>query len=144
MSLTAVRPFIRSVANSKGFREWTDAFNIENIPSTILNKSYHIANPTFNGVRLNQLDQEVESNVELKLIFKGYRNPADAIDTAISDSENLLKEMLKPANRVGQAGVNNIKNVVLDSIGLEQFDISNDNVVVATVNLTIFVIIKTN
>jgi hypothetical protein len=144
MSLTAVRPFFRSVLNSQGYQEWVDAFNIENIPSTVLTKgAYHIESNEVTGVKLNQADQELEMRVRINMFFKGYRNPSEAVDSAINKIQTFLKELLKPTNRIGQYE-DGIKNVVFNDYGLESLNISNDNVVKASVNFTVFVIIETN
>jgi hypothetical protein len=143
MSLSVVRPFFRSVLNSQGYTEWTDGFNSENIPSTILDKSYHIETFNFTGLRLNQLDQEIETDVTVSLFFKGYRDSSNAIDVSIQKVEDFIKEVLKPSSRVGQFA-NGIKNITLQGFSLEPKDATNDSLVKASVNFSVFVIIETN
>lgn len=144
MSLTAVRPFFRSVLNGQGYQEWVDAFNVENIPSTLLTKgAYHIESNEVVGVKLNQSDQELEMRISVSMYFKGYRNPSEAVDSAINKIQNFLKELLKPSNRIGQYD-DGIKNVTFNDYALEPINISNDNIVKASVNFTVFVIIETN
>jgi hypothetical protein len=143
MSLSVVRPFFRSVLNSQGYTEWTDGFNSENIPSTLLDLSYHIETLNFTGIRLNQSDQEIEMDVSVSLFFKGYRDPAEAIDLSIEKVEDFIKEVLKPSFRVGQF-TDGIKNITLQGFTLEPKDGTNDNLVKASVIFAVFVIIGTN
>lgn len=143
MSLTIVRPFFRTVLDGQGYTEWTDGFNFENIPSTLLDLSYHIETVNCVGVRMNQLDQELELDVKISLFFKGYRDPAEAIDLSIQKVEDFIKEVLKPGFRVGQYA-SGIKNIVFEGFALEPKDGTNDNLVKADVNFVVFVIIETN
>jgi hypothetical protein len=64
MSLTSVRPYFRTHCNALGFTEWMDGFNIENIPSTLIDMAYHIGPPQTTGISNNQGDQVTEAAVE--------------------------------------------------------------------------------
>jgi hypothetical protein len=144
MSLKVVRPFFRSVLNSQGYVEWVDGFNTQNIPSTILEKgAYFIETVDCQGVKLNQLDQELDLTCVVYLFFKGHRKPADALDFAIGKSEDLMKEILKPSNRVGQHE-EGIKNVVFENFLIEPKDATNDNIVQVQLNFNLRIVIATN
>lgn len=140
MSLTAVRSYFRTRMNGLGFSEWKDGFNFSNIPSNILDKTYHIASGTVTGRKHNQIDIEAEQTVTIRLFRKGFRDPAGGIDISISDGETIIKDCTKASNRL--TGL--LKNVVFDSMDVEAIDDSNDNKIVLTLNFTILTIINAN
>lgn len=120
----AVRPFFRTQMTGLGFKEWKDGFNFENIPSTLLDKSYHIENPSGDRVgSYDQRSQNFEQVVLIRVFFKGYRYPADAIDNAQAQLDNIVDQVLDPRIRIGVK----IKNVYLNSWQTLQLAKSNDN-----------------
>jgi len=126
MSLVSVRPYFRARLDSLNYVEWTDGFNIENIPQTILNNSYHLAIETIDSGPANQLHHEFTFPVTLRVFLRGYRDPAAAIDDAISQAETILAEVLSPSNRLGTE----IKDVTPESIDVRALADSNDNDIV--------------
>ena len=74
MSLSGARSYLRSRANSIGLKEWSGGFNFENIPSTLINRSYHIQSGTGSGVKLNQNDQEITFSQTVRIFIKGYKD----------------------------------------------------------------------
>jgi hypothetical protein len=131
MSLTGVRSYLRARSRELDLKEWKDGFNTNNIPETILNKSFQIdMSDVTQGIRRNQSDQEVSMPCTLKVFLKGYKNPADAIDSAVLIVENLVKKCCNPTTALTQG--DGIKNVSFDSARYEPISDSNDNAVVAT------------
>lgn len=139
MSWANVRPYFQGLAESAGFSEWPDGFAFDNIPSNLLDRSYHTTLGPLTGVRQNQTDQETNVDVDVRVFFKGYNNPAEAIDTAISEMESFVKSCVNPATRTETAG---LLNVVFNELTLDPFDASNDNAIVATAGFTVRVIIN--
>lgn len=136
--ITAIRPYFRARLNALGFREWKDGFNFENIPSTILDKSFHIEVPS--GARLNAFDMtsnDITQDVVVRVFFKGFRNPADAIDTAMLRYEQILESVLASENRIGV----DIKNVYFSSMQILPLSDSNDNAVILEISFSCLIII---
>ena len=136
MSLTAGRSYLRARAKAIGLREWTDGFNIENIPSTIIDNCFFIQTTSGSGIKLNQHDQELNFSNTVRVFTKG-RDAAGAIDSAVKIVEDLIIETLTAKNRLTQP--NGIKNVALDSFSFDAFDQSNDNIVSASITFRVVV-----
>lgn len=137
--LSSVRPYFRTALNGLRYREWTDGFNFENIPSNVLNNSYHISTPS--GGRRGGYDmqtQEIEQDVTVRIFLKGYRSPALAIDNAMTRYDDLLAAVLGPT-RLGC----DIKNVYLGNMEILPLDATNDNSVILEVTFTCLIIIPT-
>lgn len=138
MSLITVKPYFTARCKAVGLKEHTDAFNDENIASTLIGDAFHIELGTFTGRKLNQNDQEVLCPVTIKFWRKGYKTPGDAVDKAVLKADELIKECLKNSNRLGTL----IKNVSFDSMVPEALATSNDNVVKVTLNFNALVIME--
>lgn len=134
--ISEVRSFIRSrvLEEDSAFKEWKDGFNSENIPSSILNKSYHvlISNPS-NIVTENCL---VDDNIsaEVKLYFKGGKNIQDALDNAMETAYNIKLRSSNPSNYTDV-----IKYVSVDSVIPDPLP-TNDNSILITLNYTLRII----
>lgn len=133
------RLYFRNKLNELGYKEWQDGFNFENIPLTLLNKSYHIETNRGTGTRLNQYDLEHEQTLTLRFFLKGYRNPAQAVDEAHVEIEKILKKILLCLDRVTQP---RIKNISYNNYLIEKFDDSNDNSLIVTLEFTILNIME--
>jgi hypothetical protein len=134
MSLSLVRPFIRTRLNELGFQEWPDGFNTENIPETLLDKAYHIATPSADFGTLNHHDQPIDLRQELSIFRKGFRDPAEAIDTIIGDCEDIVCDLLDPENRF-----DGHLNIVFRGFTIEPLNDENDNSVKAVLSFDVVV-----
>jgi hypothetical protein len=137
-NFTLLRPFFRTELLALNFKEWKDAFNVTNIPSTILNNSFHIE--SVQGARrdeYNALDQPFNFDVTIRVFKKGYRTPADSIDECMTACEAITARILASDKRIG-AG---IKNIFLESINITPIAASNDNAAVLEITFTCFIII---
>lgn len=109
------------------FREWEDAFNIENIPSNILDKAWHLEfQPFIFETGKVQNCFKFSCPVKLTVIFKGYKNPKEAVDSATNYAQAIVKECCKHSNRLNQPYIKNVLPNVIDIRALVQ---SNDNAV---------------
>jgi len=132
MSISNVRSFYRTQLETLGFDEWTDGFNFENIPSTILDKSFHIdVEPSTGGV-INQHAQNVDMPVIIRVFRKGFRDPSNGIDLALLDVETIICAILAPSVRLSS----DIKNVVLEGFSVNPLADSNDNAIMVEINFT--------
>jgi hypothetical protein len=148
MSFTRLRPyFIECLALvDSDFREWEDAFNIENIPSTVIDKAFHLDFGPASADPQNQTCLPYRWPVSLQIFFKGYSTPKDAVDTALSTSEAILKECLKHSKRLTDSEVSGarIVNVKSTSTAIDPLDVSNDNVVKLTMDFEVTIYIEIN
>jgi hypothetical protein len=140
MSMTACRAYFRARANGLSLTEWTDGFSYDNIPSTVMHKSYHLECGTASNVSRNQSAQEIAFPVTARIFFKGYKQPAEAIDSVILLSENLIKSCCKVANSLTQTS--GIKNVTFESFRPLPYGPSNDNLVIGEVNFRVVVVLN--
>lgn len=133
MSLEAIRPYFREHMNALKFKEHKDAFNYDNIPNSIINKSYHIDTPTGGrrGIYTNG-SQPIEHDCVIRVFFKGYRYPALAVDEAMEAYGNILDRVLDAENRLGA----DIKNIYLNDVSIKPYAASNDNLVLLEITFT--------
>ena len=128
MSISQVRTYFKSRLSEtdSDFREWTDGFNRENIPNNIYDKAYHIAYGSLASSALSDNFIEDNLSVSIQLFFKGYRDPAQAIDDALDKAHNFrLRCVSFPNATTGD----DIKNVILTTM-IPDFPESNDNMII--------------
>lgn len=136
MSLSSVRPYVRSRLEGLGYTEWADGFNYDNIPETILDRSFHVFIESISGGSINQADQETVAAIILRVFFRGYRDASEAIDQSISGLETIVKDVCKASNRTSV-----LTNVVFDGADFEPLTVNNDSSVLLTIRLGARVII---
>ena len=125
MSLSKIKPYFRTRLDSLGYREWKDGFNFENIPETLLDKSYHIQIENINSLSQTMNDVSLEADVRLRVFKKGFRYVTDALDDAYSEIDCIILEILKPDLRLSNSG--GFKNIIITSSAIEEGSIDNDN-----------------
>jgi hypothetical protein len=128
VSIKSIRPFFAARLEAIGFREWRDGFVFENIPETILDKSFHVYLETISGSPIDQKDQSLTGLVVIRVFFRGYRDVTEAIDESISSTEAIVKEVCKVSNRTSEG----LLNVVFDGVDYEPLTAQNDNSVLVT------------
>ena len=139
MSFTEVRTYFRANLEALGFKEWTDAFNVDNIPSTLLDKSFHLSAPS--GARRGSYDQakqDAETTVVIRIARKGYKTPAKAIDQCLADVDAIIARVLEITRRTSTG----IKNIYYGGHSINALDATNDNVAVLEISFTCFIILK--
>ena len=131
MSIALVPEYFRNILTTQcGFTEWTDAFNIENIPSTILDESWHIDfGDTLKATTLGGNVQGVEVGIIIQLFFKSFRDTSEGRLEALVKGETVIGLVLDPTNRFTQQSDGNI-NYVFDAMRVRELALSNDNAVV--------------
>jgi hypothetical protein len=126
MSIQAVRPYITEQLSALNLSEHTDPFNDENIPSNIIDGAFHQMLLPFSGVDKNNVSQGIEAPVQVKVFFKGYRTPEDALTQSIIKAEEIMVQVLKTENYFNYNPP--ITAVFLDSLEFAPYDEeSNDN-----------------
>lgn len=130
MALSGIKTYFRSVISGvdSGIKEWTDGFNIENIPASVYDKAFHLSYGPIQGDILGAEHQGIDVEFIVRLVFKGYRDVSSGIDRAVDLAESILKAAQDPATRLG----NPIKNVKFLSMTIEESFRSNDNLILVT------------
>lgn len=141
MSLSQIRPFFSETLAAAGLTEWDDAFNFENIPSSLVDKAFHQQFVGFQGQTTTAQDIEIMGQVAVRCFFKGFRDPASAVQESVVMSEDVIRACVNPESFAGTQ----IKGIYFTSLDIQPYDeTGNDNIVVAVIvfDVRVFVCIK--
>jgi hypothetical protein len=131
----AVRPFFAGRLDALGFSEWPDGFNTENIPSTILDNSYHLEVGEIRGESNGPTNYVFSMPLVIRIFTKGYRDPGSQIDAALDIGNVVLEDLLDPAVRNAQ---NDLKDIRPTSVQVLPLAASNDNQVITQISLEVY------
>jgi hypothetical protein len=133
MSLEAIRPYFTEKLAATGCVEWLDAFAFDNIPSTLLDRSFHQFTGPVTGVQTNNNDVEVEVTVTINVFFKGFNDPRLAIEESLIKAEDIVVACVKFSEQNGTE----LKGVYFQSLNLSPMqDDVQDNIVRAEMIFT--------
>lgn len=140
MAITLPRTYMRTVLAglSGDFVEWSDGFNFQNIPQTIIDRAYFIETGFVTSGPANQLAHEFNYPLTLRVFFEGTRDPQAKIDEALQEGDNILSVVLDPTQRLGQA--EDIKDVYLTNLTVNPLDETNDNAVILQMSFNFTII----
>lgn len=138
MTLGEVREYFRTRLDGLEYREWTDGFNTANIPSTIFDKAYHLEVGTITVNQEGQRGFAFTYPVTLRVLSKGFRNPAAAIDAALDNAQDILADLMAPSVRLQTAG---LKSIMPRSLTTQAVDVSNDNAVMLVMTFNAYLVI---
>lgn len=122
MSLSNVKLYFRDRLDGLGYSEWQDGFATDNIPETILDRAYHVFIESISGGPINHTHQDTESEVVVRLFYRGYRQASEAIDESISGVEAIVADVCKVANRTAT-----LLNVIFNTADFSPLNEENDN-----------------
>lgn len=114
MSLASVLPYVQEKLEVLGYLEHDDEFDLENIPSTKIDKAYSIQLGEFSASSASQLDYEWSVPMNLYVFLNGYARPNDAMLDAINKATAIMDELFEIDERYSQTGIRNIKPQSLD------------------------------
>lgn len=137
MTFGGVRDYFRTRLDGLSFREWTDGFNTANIPSTILDRSYHLEVGRIIGSPANQHSHIYNYPLTVTLFFKGFRDPGEAIDEALDQAYEVTADILQTSVRLQTAGLKDIRPV---SISNEPLAGSNDNGIIVKLVFDVYLL----
>lgn len=137
MGLSAIKPWFRTRLETLNFEEHVDGFNTDNLGEINLDRAYHVRPITINGGSINHTDQRTDSDVEVKVFFKGGVNASEAIDEAILGVEQIVKECCNVKNRTSDG----LLNVIFQRAEIEPRSTDNDNSVLVTFDFTVTVLL---
>jgi predicted acylesterase/phospholipase RssA len=134
MSVALIKPYFASKLIALGYEEWPDGFGDDNIPSTLLDRSFHQRFLSCDSRSINQESFEMVVNHQMKVFFKGFNTPANAIDEGLVRCQTIVASVLNFADYT-DAG---IKGLFFDSFTVDPFDeVQNDNIIVGTLNFSV-------
>lgn len=112
------------------WREHKDALNDDNIPSNSIDCTYHILYGPLAHTKGDQLLESVIP-IEISLFNSGNDSMIEEMDKILNDAHCFAISMLD----VKQYNIENISDVVLNSITPDPLDESNDNTIQVRVQL---------
>lgn len=134
MSITLVKPYFSSKLTTAGFEEWLDGFGEDNIPSTLLDKAFHQRIISVDGRGVNQETIEFLVLHEVKVFFKGFDDPMQAIDQSLVDCQDLITSIVN----FKDVADSNIKGIYFDSLSIDPMDaVVNDNIIIARLRFSV-------
>lgn len=115
------------------FEEWEDGFNKDNIPSSLMDKSFFIEYALETPTQENTFIIDTTS-ATLTLFFKGFRNIKEALDSSMDLADTIRINVLSKA----KIATGNYLNIINLSLVPSPIDESNDNSIAIemTFNLT--------
>lgn len=137
MILSQVRTTIRDEIIELGYEEWT-GFSAENVPETILDKTFHVSVSGGSGSPLNMHVLKLPNDVALTLWRKGFNNPVEAQDAGLETIQEVLCDLLNPAVRTTPS----YRRIDLSSYTLEPIAGDNDSICKIVINLTVETILE--
>lgn len=143
--ISKIRTYIKNQVSSydSTYQHWDDGFNRDNIPSTILDKSYFISYQV-PSVDQSQAFHEYSVEVSIEFFHKGFRNITQAIDT-YSDNAILISDNILSVSNIEAFRLTDdfpIQSVGLNSMAIDNIQ-SNDNSFIITLDFN-FLLIRGN
>jgi hypothetical protein len=138
MSLTAVRPYFKTQLGTLGYKEHKDAFNVENVPSQALAKTYQLNIGSPRQVMVDQQSINIQTPVTLTMYGKAAKDTTISTDAAFEMVEEVVTLLMRPTNRLTQT----FKNLLLLSVEVVPIDESNDNAIEVRMNFEVHTILS--
>lgn len=126
MSLMDAKQYFRDRLTVLGYKEHTDAFNIDNIPATLFDRAFHVELTSASGSPHDNQCMKIEPSFQCKVFLKGFRNPAAKLDEALVRAQAIIEDMMSAARRLDEPKVHNVHFDTLDIRPLE----TNDNAII--------------
>ncbi len=122
--ISDVRSYVsaRILEIDSDFREWNDGFNKDNIPSSLLDKSFFVEYGLETPDQENTFITDTIA-VTLTVFFKGFRNVKVALDSSMDLADDIRINVLSKA-KLGASNYLNITNLSMESSPIDE---SNDN-----------------
>lgn len=137
MSLKDIRPYFRARCEALGLSEHDDP-SFQNIPDAKFNKAFHIETAAAELDKQEHLSVNITQKVTLRCFLGAVRNTTLKSDDAWSLADDVIAEVLSPANKLTATG---IKNVLGDSIEVSPYSDENDNAYVIKLEFKVLVIV---
>ena len=125
MALAGVLNALNSRMRTTGYTEWKDAFPIDNIPSTILDRSFHIEIGSITSSAAHQSSHVFRMPLTVRVLRRGFKDPGPQRESCMRDADAILSALLAPSFRLQI--VDDVKDLVPLGIDLDPISSSNDN-----------------
>lgn len=122
MKFGALVHFVSEKLVALKYKQWETPFSHDNIPSNIINKSFHITMGAATGKPANQHVHSFSVPITLRLFFDGFKSPVSGMQTALDDMDAVLGAVLSPAVRLSGSGLADIRPV-----SVQPFPLSTSN-----------------
>lgn len=139
--ISAALGYARSRLVVLGYTEWDDGFNSENIPRTLLDRSFHLTLGDCSNRKNSHDNLEIDCPVSVELYRAQNRKPKDLIDTGVGIADTVMADILNAANRLTYG--NGLMNVTFQTMRVIKSSDSNDNSLRVQIDLIMTVIIST-
>jgi len=128
MSLTKVIPYVRDKMTLLGFEEWEDEFNIDNIPRSQLDKTYHLEIGLIDGSEASHtcFDFDFPLIMTVHSCLTGPQGSSKAAEEMLELTDRILCSVLALEDRYSQEG---FLKITPTSVDFEPLSSSNDNVI---------------
>ena len=137
MSLSKVIPYFRDKMTLLGYTEWEDEFNIENIPRSQLDSTYHIEIGLITGSEASHtcFDFDFPVTITIHSCITNASGSSKAAEEMLEVSDNILCSLLLLEDRYSQEG---FLKVTPTSVDFEPISSSNDNVIKVRLEFGVF------
>ena len=129
MSFSQVRTYINSRIATlyPDLIEWQDAFNVENIPTVLLNTRYHIQYGS--STSSSQIDKHIEDlfGITITIFKQGYNSENTAIDELMDIAHCIRMDLIDHRNLETFGG--DLEDFISTSITPTPIAASNDNII---------------
>lgn len=132
--------YCRDRLTSLGLAEWTDAFNSENIPRTLLDDTFHIEIGTVSRKFEHHDNIEINVPLTIRTFGRSFVDTGEGRDNAISLADTIIDEFVKAENRLNDT---DIKTIQFDNMNLNALNESNDNSLVLVLDFTALIVKST-
>ncbi len=140
MSMTAARQYARTRMKALGYTEWTDGFFFQDIPKTILDRTFFLEQGQAVGVQNNQDYQQIEVPITVRFFGSPTGKTVQLIDEMTADADAAVSDFLAAANRTLFSG---LKNVKLTSVVVQALATENNNGAIVKMDFKMLVMIST-
>ncbi len=138
--ISDVKTYARTLMRGLSYVEWTDGFNFEDIPNTLLNSRFHVELGDASSKSINNDNDEILMPLTVRSFLQATGDPKKLIDQGALKGDTIITSFLKASNRTLQTG---IKNVLFRSMKVLPLASSNDNGVIIEVRFDVLVIVST-
>lgn len=122
-------------------KEWTDTFNIENIPANVIDKAWHLSSPDATSNQRNQVDLVQRQPIRFQALFKGLREVEGGFEKAEAAAKLLIQKVVDPTIATIQG--NELKNVEFRTKSISPQSGTNDNLVLLTLDFDVLLVFNT-
>lgn len=141
MSVKGIRTYARARMAALGFTEWTDGFNFENVPQTLLSTRYILRLSDGSGDKVSNDNQEIRFPLVVESAIKPTGNPKSLIEQGFDRADAIVAEFMQADQRLSSSDFLNIVHASTAVVPLD--GASNDNGVRVLVGFNFLVMIST-